>query len=110
MRRDRDHSKREGWSLLALAILACSSGLPSRALAVDDCPDALITADVKSRLLARMPSAALKINVETDACVVTLKGCADSADRIKKAIAAARKVKKARSVKSQLSVCSKESK
>ncbi len=87
---------------LALALLA-----PARpaAPATDDCPDALITADVKSRLMARHPVGALKINVETDRCVVTLKGCAETQAQIKDAVKAARKVKKVRSVKSQLTIC-----
>jgi len=92
--------------LLALA-LAC--GTLSGLLAVpDDCPDALITADVKSRILAKHPVAGLKINVETDQCVVTLKGCAESPEVARSAVKAARKVKKVKAVKNEMSSCPKE--
>jgi len=81
------------------------SGLPA---APDDCPDALITADVKSRILAKHPVAGLKINVETDACVVTLKGCAGSDDVARSAVKAARKVQKVKAVRNEMSICPKE--
>jgi hypothetical protein len=90
---------------LALALLAPAG----RAWAdTDDCPDALITADVKSRLMARHPVAALNINVDTDQCFVTLKGCAENQAQIKDAARIARKVKKVKGVKSLLSVCPKD--
>ena len=85
--------------------LALASIVAARA-AIDSCPDALITADVKARLAVKSPTGALKINVETDECVVTLKGCAKSSDLIRKMVAAARKVKKVKAVKNQLTVCS----
>ncbi len=90
---------------LALGALLFPGAAEIARAAVDSCPDALITADVKARLAARSPTGALKINVETDDCVVTLKGCAETSDFIKKAVAVAKKVKKVKAVKSRLTVC-----
>ncbi|HEU4402209.1 MAG TPA: BON domain-containing protein [Candidatus Polarisedimenticolia bacterium] len=93
-------------ALLVAGLLALAAG--GRASAEDDCPDALITADVKSRLMARHPVAALRINVETDQCVVTLKGCVETAQQRKEAVKSARKVTKVRAVKDQMTLCPKD--
>ena len=114
--RDATHTGRSGRGrplrrllLRGLLVLALGPGSLSGIVAApDDCPDALITADVKSRILAKHPVAGLKINVETDACVVTLKGCAGSDDVAKSAVRAARKVKKVQAVKNEMSICPKE--
>lgn len=71
----------------------------------DGCPDALITANVKTRLLADDGLGAFKINVDTDACIVTLNGCVDTPAQVRRARQIALKVGKVKGVKSKLSVC-----
>ncbi len=86
------------WGLMA--------GLP--AARADECYDALITASVKARLMSDDVVGAFKINVDTDECVVTLNGCVDSRDQIKRARNLAKKVKHVRAVKNNLTVCPAE--
>lgn len=95
-------------AVLAIGAILTTGELRGPLAETDDCPDALITADVKSRILARHPVAGLKINVETDQCVVTLKGCAESDDVAGSAVKAARKVKKVRAVKNEMRICPKD--
>src|SRR6185436_17970881 len=78
---------------------------PARA---GECLDALITAGVKTRLMADDVVGAFKINVETDECVVTLNGCVDSKDQIKRARNLARRIKGVHAVKSTLTICPAE--
>jgi hypothetical protein len=80
--------------------------VPARA---GECLDALITAGVKTRIMADDIVGAFKINVETDECVVTLNGCVDSKDQIKRARNLARRIKGVRAVKTNLTVCPAES-
>lgn len=89
---------------LATGVAILAAG-PVRPAAADDCPDAAITADVKARIMGRHPIAGLKINIETDECVVTLKGCYDSAAVARRAVSSARKVKKVRGVKNEMKPC-----
>lgn len=79
--------------------------VPARAA---QCLDALITAGVKTRLMADDVVGAFKINVETDECVVTLNGCVDSKDQIKRARNLARRIKGVHGVKSNLAICQPE--
>jgi len=79
--------------------------VPARAA---QCLDALITAGVKTRLMADDVVGAFKINVETDECVVTLNGCVDSKDQIKRARNLARRIKGVHAVKSNLTICPAE--
>ncbi len=74
----------------------------------DQCPDAVITSEVKSLLLANQGLKAFKINVETEECVVTLEGCVESAKQEREAVNLARKAKGARKVKSHLGRCPSE--
>ncbi|MBI4168939.1 MAG: BON domain-containing protein [Acidobacteria bacterium] len=71
----------------------------------DACPDALITAAVKTRLAVDDVVGAFKINVDTDECVVTLHGCVGSRAQARRARSLAGKVGKVRAVKSQLKIC-----
>jgi len=105
-----DHSSRAGRSYaLLLAALVLSGLLTSPAPArAGQCLDALITAGVKTRLMADDVVGAFKINVETDECVVTLNGCVDSKDQIKRARNLARRVKGVHAVKSNLTICPAE--
>ena len=104
MLRPRKSPASVGAALLAAWLVA----LPTAALAdTDDCPDAVITADVKSRLALKHPIGALKINIDTEKCVVTLKGCMDTPGQINAAVKSAKKVKKVKSVHNQLTVCPK---
>jgi osmotically-inducible protein OsmY len=73
-----------------------------------ECHDALITAGVKARLMADDVVGAFKINVDTDECVVTLNGCVDSKDQIKRSRNLARRIKGVRAVKSNLTTCPAE--
>ena len=77
--------------------------------AAAECADALITAGVKARLMADDVVGAFKINVETNECVVTLNGCVDSKDQIKRSRNLARRIKGVRAVKSNLTICPAES-
>ena len=79
--------------------------VPARAA---QCLDALITAGVKTRLMADDVVGAFKINVETDECIVTLNGCVDSKDQIKRARNLARRIKGVHGVKSNLAICHSE--
>ena len=90
---------------VGVALLALGSG---RLLAVDDCPDAAITADVKARIMGRHPVAGLKINIDTDRCVVTLKGCYDSAAVARRAVSSARNVKMVQAVRNEMKPCPKD--
>jgi hypothetical protein len=87
------------WGLLA--------GPP--AARADECHDALITAAVKARLVSDDVIGGFKINVDTDECVVTLNGCVDSRDQIRRARNLARRVRHVRAVKNNLTVCPAES-
>jgi hyperosmotically inducible periplasmic protein len=92
--------------VLGVALLG---GAPSLLRAeTDRCPDALITAAVKARLMADDVTGALKINVETEACVVTLKGCVESASQSKRARNLAKKSKGVKAVVNHLTLCSEE--
>jgi len=51
---------------------------------------------------------AFKVNVDTDECVVTLNGCVDSRDQIKRARNLAKRVRHVRAVKNNLKVCPAE--
>jgi hypothetical protein len=94
--------------LIAGAILCglLVAPVPARA---GECLDALITAGVKARIMADDVVGAFKINVETDECVVTLNGCVDSKDQIKRSRNLARRIKGVRAVKSTLTICPAES-
>lgn len=74
----------------------------------DQCPDAVITSEVKSLLLANQGFKAFKINVETEECVVTLEGCVETGKQEREAVKLARKAKGARMVKSHLGRCPSE--
>jgi len=87
------------------AAAAAAGACPALA---DECPDALITAAVKSRLIVDSGLAPFKINVDTDECVVTLKGCLNSKKEIRRAGSLAGRVKRVRSVRNQLTVCPQE--
>lgn len=90
--------------LLGVALWGSAPGLPHAE--TDRCPDALITAAVKARLMADNVTGALKINVETDACVVTLRGCVDTPSQAKRARNLARKAKGVKAVDNRLTICS----
>jgi len=90
---------------LILCALAWGLMAGPPAARADECRDALITAAVKARLLSDDVIGAFKINVDTDECVVTLNGCVDSRDQIKRARNLAKKVKHVRAVKNNLTVC-----
>jgi hypothetical protein len=93
--------------ILAGALLAAGiAAAPARA--VDRCPDALITANVKTRLLADDGVRAFKINVDTETCVVTLNGCVDTRAQARRAKAIALKVRKVRAVINNLTICPAE--
>jgi osmotically-inducible protein OsmY len=87
---------------LCLGVVLCG------AARAGECHDALITAGVKVRLASDDVIGAFKINVDTEECVVTLRGCVDSPDQIKRAKNLARKSKGVRSVSSQLTTCSEK--
>ena len=74
----------------------------------DNCPDAWITAKVKTKLMADDGIGAFKVNVDTDECVVTLNGCVDTRGGIKNAGKIARSIKKVKSVNNRLAVCPKD--
>lgn len=93
--------------VIAGAIL-CGLPIAPVSTRAGECLDALITAGVKTRLLADDVVGAFKINVETDECVVTLNGCVDSKDQIKRARNLARRVKGVHAVKSNLTICPAE--
>jgi len=73
----------------------------------DNCPDAVITSEVKSMLIAHQALKAFKINVDTDECQVVLKGCVDTKAQEKEALKLARKAEWAKSARSQLVMCDK---
>lgn len=72
-----------------------------------ECPDAMITAEVKSVILGKEGLTAFKINVDTEECVVTLNGCVGTQAQIREAGAAARKAKGVKDVVSRLTICPK---
>lgn len=100
-------ARRASVVLLAGAVLCglLIAPVPARA---GQCLDALITAGVKTRLMADDIVGAFKINVETDECVVTLNGCVDSKDQVKRARNLARRIKGVHAVKSNLRICPAE--
>ena len=94
--------------MFASSVLIFMAGTSARVAAADDCPDAAITADIKSRILAKHPISGLRINVDTDQCVVTLKGCYESAEVAKRAVTQAKKVKNVKGVKNEMKACPKD--
>ncbi|MEE9229141.1 MAG: BON domain-containing protein [Acidobacteriota bacterium] len=91
-------------NVAALSLMALVFTAPEP-LWADDCPDAWITAKVKAKLLADDAVGAFKVGVDTEECVVTLSGCMDSRQRIKKAAKLASSVKKVKLVKNHLKLC-----
>ena len=73
--------------------------------ATQECPDAIITAEVKSLILGTEGFAAFKMNIDTEECAVTLNGCVNKEEQIQEAIQAARKAKWVKDVKSRLTIC-----
>ena len=100
-------ARRSSALLLAVAVLCAFLVAPTPARA-GQCLDALITAGVKTRLMADDVLGAFKINVETDECMVTLNGCVESKDQIKRARTLARRIKGVHGVKSNLTICPAE--
>jgi len=99
---------RRSSAFLFAGVILCGlviAPVPTQAV---QCLDALITAGVKTRLMADDVLGAFKINVETDECVVTLNGCVDSKDQIKRARNLARRIKGVHAVKSNLTICPAE--
>lgn len=90
------------------AMLAVLIGFSGEWLLADDCPDAWITTKVKARLLADDGIKTFKINVDTEECVVSLHGCAETRSQRRKAGDIARAVKKVRAVQNRLKICPKE--
>lgn len=88
-------------------MLVAIAGTPVHRLLADDCPDAWITAKVKTRILADGINA-LKINIDTEECVVSLHGCVKTAADRQNANKIARSIKKVRAVKSELKICPKK--
>ena len=83
------------------------TGVFSR-IQADDCPDAWITAKIKAKLMADDGIGAFKVDVDTEECVVTLSGCVDTRDKIKRAGTIAGSVKKVKSVNNRLVSCPKD--
>jgi len=104
----QEHSSRARRSSALLLAAFMLSGLLAAPARAGECLDALITAGVKTRLMADDVVGAFKINVETDECVVTLNGCVDSKDQIKRARNLARRIKGVHAVKSNLTICPAE--
>jgi osmotically-inducible protein OsmY len=82
--------------------------LPVAPIPADECPDALITAGVKTRLATDDLIGVFKINVDTDECIVTLNGCVESKEQAKRARKLAAKVGKVKEVRSNLTICPKK--
>lgn len=93
---------------LIAGIVLCGVPVAPAPARAGECLDALITAGVKARIMADDVVGAFKINVDTDECVVTLNGCVDSKDQIKRARNLARRVKGVHAVKSNLTICPAE--
>jgi hypothetical protein len=91
--------------ILTVAALVHGPILPALA---DECPDALITAGVKTRLATDDLVGVFKINVDTEECVVTLNGCVASKGQAKRARKLAAKVGKVKAVRSNLILCPKK--
>ncbi len=107
MNEERNIITRIAWIILPLT-LTIIAVIPGEQLLADDCPDAWITAKVKTRLLADDGVKAFKINVDTEECVVSLNGCAETRSQRGKAVKIARAVKKVRAVQNNLKICPKE--
>jgi len=91
---------------MLLLILVAIAGTPVHQLLADDCPDAWITAKVKTRIMADGINA-LKIDVDTEECVVSLHGCVRTVADRENANTIARSIKKVRAVNSNLKICPK---
>ena len=91
-----------GWSLVML-LMGSDPGL-----AIDDCPDAWISAKISARLVVKMGAAGGRINPDTEVCVVTLRGCVKTKEQRKTAIATARKVEKVKVVIDKLKTCEED--
>lgn len=76
--------------------------------AADDCPDAWITSKVKTKMLGNTFVGTFKMNVDTEGCVVTLKGCVDTDAQRAEATKVAKRIKKVKSVNNTLSLCPKQ--
>lgn len=102
---------------LLLVVAACSNPEPNATAeetkaetqgtteSVDECADAMITAEVKSMILAKEGLAAFDINVETEECVVTLKGCVDTDEQRTNSADVASKAAGVRTVRNELTLC-----
>jgi osmotically-inducible protein OsmY len=90
------------WSLL-VALLGFTPGL-----AIDSCPDAWISMKISTRLVAKMGAAGVRINPDTEVCVVTLRGCVKTGEQRQKAIATAGRVKKVTMVIDELKACEED--
>jgi osmotically-inducible protein OsmY len=96
---------RRALPLLVAAVLAAGA---ASALRADDCPDAWITSKVKTKMLGNTVTGTFKMNVDTDECVVTLRGCVDTPEQKAEAVKVAESVKGVKEVKNGLSICRKD--
>lgn len=92
-------------TIAALGALLMLSPALSHPVRADDCPDAWITAKVKTRLMGKSGFGAFKIEVDTDECVVALSGCVDTEARRAEAESVARQVKRVHGVSNRLTLC-----
>jgi len=87
-----------------LVLVAClAPAAPSRA-GESTCNDAAITRVVKTRLAADHVIGQFLIEVSTSECVVTLSGCVESRDQVRRAKEVAKRMVRGR-VKNALTVC-----
>ena len=99
---EKSHIEAFFLALAGAALLVIA--MPSPAVS-DDCPDAWITAKVKSRLFGKKGLGAFKINIDTEQCVVSLNGCVDTEKTRENAAAQASEVSKVREVRNNLTLC-----
>ena len=98
--------KRKGWLALLIPLLLVSiayMGAPAFSEEEDDeCPDGWITTKVGTKLTFK---GMVKIDVSTEECVVTLRGCTKTEKKREAAVAAAKETKHVKEVKNKIKLC-----
>ena len=88
--------------VLLLAVAALGTPVFSEEDDVDECPDAWITTKVVTKLTFKGMT---KIDVSTEECVVTLRGCVKTEEKRKEAVEAAQSTKYVKSVDNKIVLC-----
>ncbi len=97
--------ERKRWLLLIPLLLVSVAYVGSPAFSEeedDECPDGWITTKVGTKLTFK---GMIKIDVSTEECVVTLRGCTKTEEKREAAVMAAKNTKYVKAVNNKITLC-----